>query len=247
MTDGPVLKRKRDDVEEDDLKLKEFLEVMQPANKTNKWDVTTDLADMVSQEPPHKIQAREMPEDESDQEYETVPKKTARQEPARPTSSTAVPLISPPVVQAEQILDPGSAVAVDATDDDWLRSRTNRLLDLVEPEDIIAPSNAQVTEDKIAFETFEEEPLGVPEQDRSTDPVDDQEEESDPTLTAIRSTGRLFVRNLPYTASEQDLRDHFAPFGALEEVCLACFPLFLLLITPLHDEYPDRDSLCFSI
>ena len=34
----------------------------------------------------------------------------------------------------------------------------------------------------------------------------------------IRETGRLFIRNLPYTATEDDLRKYFEPYGHLSEV-----------------------------
>ncbi|KAJ1911504.1 Multiple RNA-binding domain-containing protein 1 [Mycoemilia scoparia] len=34
----------------------------------------------------------------------------------------------------------------------------------------------------------------------------------------IEETGRLFVRNLPYTATEEDLRAYFEPYGPLSEV-----------------------------
>jgi RNA recognition motif-containing protein len=41
---------------------------------------------------------------------------------------------------------------------------------------------------------------------------------TNPTIDAIKENGRLFVRNLPYTASEDDLRELFAVYGTLEEV-----------------------------
>ncbi|CAG7887072.1 unnamed protein product [Brassica rapa] len=36
----------------------------------------------------------------------------------------------------------------------------------------------------------------------------------------VLQTGRLFVRNLPYTATEEDLMEHFSPFGEISEVHL---------------------------
>jgi len=50
--------------------------------------------------------------------------------------------------------------------------------------------------------------------------LQDEGDKPDPIIEAIKTNGRLFVRNLPYTATEDDLREHFQPFGALEEVRL---------------------------
>ena len=47
---------------------------------------------------------------------------------------------------------------------------------------------------------------------------ENEDEKIDPVIEAIQANGRLFVRNLPYTATEDDLRKHFEPYGALEEV-----------------------------
>jgi multiple RNA-binding domain-containing protein 1 len=41
----------------------------------------------------------------------------------------------------------------------------------------------------------------------------------DDSLEAIRRTSRLFVRNLPYSATQEDLRETFERFGTIEEVC----------------------------
>ncbi|KAM0071974.1 putative RNA recognition motif domain, nucleotide-binding alpha-beta plait domain superfamily [Helianthus debilis subsp. tardiflorus] len=58
-----------------------------------------------------------------------------------------------------------------------------------------------------------------PENPNETDDVDEPssslEDEDD-----VLQTGRLFVRNLPYTASEDDLREHFSKFGSVSEVHL---------------------------
>ncbi|KAG8800509.1 histone H2A [Serendipita sp. 398] len=41
---------------------------------------------------------------------------------------------------------------------------------------------------------------------------------SDPTREAILSNGRLFVRNLAFSCTEQELSTHFATFGEIEQV-----------------------------
>ncbi|KAK1420340.1 hypothetical protein QVD17_21855 [Tagetes erecta] len=58
-----------------------------------------------------------------------------------------------------------------------------------------------------------------PENPNGTDDVDEPssslEDEDD-----VLQTGRLFVRNLPYTATEDDLREHFSKFGNVSQVHL---------------------------
>ncbi|RDW73155.1 putative multiple RNA-binding-containing protein 1 [Coleophoma cylindrospora] len=219
-------KRKRNDLEEADPKLKEYLDIMQPASKSKKWEgQATDF----SEEPPTKMQAIEAPEAESDGEYEAVPKIIKK----TPPPAAALPLSLPtPVISASQEIDLSVAAEHDhpmpdlpeATDDDWLRSRTNRLLDLMEPEDVAVGTTTseprtmeptEATQTPASADVQDIEPAPVEEED-----ADEVVEHSDPVFDAIRSNGRLFVRNLSYNASEEDLRKHFEPFGTLEEVHL---------------------------
>jgi multiple RNA-binding domain-containing protein 1 len=218
-------KRKRSDVDEADPKLKEFLEVMQPPSKSKAW--ASQAADNAMDEPPTKIQAMEVPDGESDEEYEVVPKKTRQKSPPK-VIAAAEPLAQPrPTVIEETVLD---STAPDATDDDWLRGRTNRLLDLMDPEDIPAGMSSSVNTHVPAAADSAEELLEPMEVEETTVIVQDEEinvEKPDPTIEAIRSNGRLFVRNLPYSASEDDLKKHFEPYGSLEEVRYKFRYLFL--------------------
>ena len=50
----------------------------------------------------------------------------------------------------------------------------------------------------------------------------------------IRESNRLFLRNLPYKATEEDLREHFAAYGELEEVSRTQFPRRQCIF---HDEH----------
>ncbi|KAM7524839.1 hypothetical protein LguiA_014741 [Lonicera macranthoides] len=54
---------------------------------------------------------------------------------------------------------------------------------------------------------------------------DDMNKSGDPSLTLVAEkevleTGRLFVRNLPYTATEDELEEHFSKFGNVSQVHL---------------------------
>jgi multiple RNA-binding domain-containing protein 1 len=67
----------------------------------------------------------------------------------------------------------------------------------------------------------------VPMVETTVEAVGDEPAKDD-TLESIRRTSRLFVRNLPYSATQEDLRAAFEQFGTLEEVCFkqVFLPLF---------------------
>jgi multiple RNA-binding domain-containing protein 1 len=229
---NPLLKRKRSDVDESDPKLKEFLEVMRPKSKSRTWDAEeTQARDL--EEPPRKVQAMELPGAESDSEYEVVPKRLIKN-PSMPLSAATTVAVVPAseaepleAVDAEAQNEPLQAGSgLEATDEDWLRSRTNRLLDLVDPIDgvtqkrpddvsqLLPPPEKPTTPESVKVANGQEVSLvQVIEEDvRSDGP--------DPTIEAIQASGRLFVRNLPYSATEDDLRRHFEVYGPLEEVII---------------------------
>ncbi|RDL42462.1 RNA-binding, RBD [Venustampulla echinocandica] len=233
-------KRKRSDVDEADPKLKEFLEVMQPASKIKKF--VADEADDGLEQPPTKIQAVELPEAESDDDYESVPKKTRKPSPPRTSAPAAslpvdvasdisarpAPALQEPAIDTlVQMVEPtlGTQTTAIATDDDWLRSRTNRLLDLVDPDDVVAKTtdNVDIVAAPPVVEPLADEAALTNDTPAQDDAMFEGEEieKVDPVVAEISKHGRLFARNLSYSATEEDLRTHFQPYGSLEEVHLA--------------------------
>ncbi|KAI0895577.1 RNA-binding domain-containing protein [Annulohypoxylon nitens] len=239
-------KRKRDALDESDPKLQEFLNVMQPA-KTSTSTVHGIGAEPI-EEPPAKYAALAVVEGESDDEYEVVPSRRKKSQPADSTQSaqpskSVVNVVDtqsheeverheePPV---EQTLPdaPGSTEAATyvsaATDDDWLRSRTNRLLDLVDVEDIIpTPVSGGVTpplppsqeqEQPEVIDATVDEDQDIDDQSQHSNLDEAVEEPKDGDLETVRKTKRLFARNLPYSATEDDLRSYFERYGTVEEV-----------------------------
>lgn len=235
--DGDVKKRKRD-VDEADPKLREYLEVMNPAHAPKRLREDDDIPPVPEMAPPP-------PEDgESDAEYEEIPSKTLKHVAIAKDASAvkqpdAVPPPPPqPELDAETVMvdatppqaeEAKQVASVGATDDDWLRSRTNRLLDLVDPDDpsfvaarvgASGPAAQDVSRIPTTSGPAEDVNNNISDTVPShADPAEDAPLAGDDPETVIQKTARLFVRNLPYTATEENLRSHFGRFGSLEEVC----------------------------
>lgn len=273
VTDGSK-KRKRNDVDASDPKLQEFLGVMQPANHSSGQIHGTELAP--AEELPSAEKAVPVPEADSDDEYETIPsrksdakgreRKRPKAEPENIETSRDHVLEKPDTAktvekQAEEAGEQPSAIesasvpqgAVTAAvtsgnDDDWLRSRTNRLLDLVDPEDIVPAAAAAAapirpsSPDPPILDTngdvdMKDQDDDVPDTSKSVQDTADHPTEvdtKDSEIEAIRRTKRLFVRNLAYSATEDDLKEHFERFGSVEEVRTVLFttPDVLSMMNP---------------
>lgn len=203
---------------------------MRPKSKSKTWN-TEDTQAQDVEEPSRKVQAMELPEAEDDNEYEMVPKKSKNKQLTPITN--APPVVVVPIAEAEPLETgeaeiqgelPRASGGLGATDDDWLRSRTNRLLDLVDSTDIAVKT---VPEESLQQPLILEQPPAPAEIDTPAEQEDiaengveegDPSDDPDPTVEAIQASGRLFVRNLPYSATEDDLRIHFQSYGTLEEV-----------------------------
>lgn len=256
-------KRKRDENDKSDPKLREFLQVMKAGREAPIADVpmVTDEGAASSGMPEVVV-----PEEESDEEYEQIPTRKEKQrridppeKKAHSTTEQTVRLNGPieilePAAQAtadstESKSIDQSRAAPDATDDDWLRSRTNRLLDLVDPDDLptsaIPGSAGNPDETRAETDGNDGEIAHTSEQSPEDVAMEhvSQEPKGDDAVEAIRRTSRLFVRNLPYGATEDDLREFFERFGTIQEVR----GLQILTVSFGNVMNPDRDSLYFGI
>ncbi|KAI1375433.1 RNA-binding domain-containing protein [Hypoxylon crocopeplum] len=234
-------KRKRDALDESDPKLQEFLSVMQPtkAATSKVHGITAESAD----EPPTKYAALAADGGASDDEYEVVPTLRKKSQPPENTkliiSMTERPsgpvqgevdAAESPSVKQEPVaaISTESAAHVAATDGDWLRSRTNRLLDLVDDEDVVPTTTPSRDPPSVRPNQEQEQPEVVDatvddnqdmnDQGQKSDSDEPDTESKDDGLDSIRKTRRLFVRNLPYSAAEDDLRSYFEQYGEIEEV-----------------------------
>jgi multiple RNA-binding domain-containing protein 1 len=116
------------------------------------------------------------------------------------------------------------------SDADWLRSKTRRLLGLVDDEDLSdtrepptkSLSDMDSVEDDSQVQSLRDH-LIHQEPEHEQNETDSGEESTDANVDSISASGRLFIRNLPYSATDADLQEIFSPFGKLEEVCTINF------------------------
>ncbi|KAI3395105.1 hypothetical protein diail_1785 [Diaporthe ilicicola] len=222
--DAQGKKRKREGVDESDPKLKEYLDMMRPGQTTS-----SKLEGIYGQQPSEQkdVEMAVVPvEDESDDEYEAIPAKKPKHREENVEKAPVAQVEGPsPVVDPPQAIEqdvPNTSGPADATDDDWLRSRTNRLLDLVDPDDQSALPPAPAPPAQAPAVTSAPSPPAEAELHRapSEAPGEPAVEKTDEEIASeqIRRTGRLFVRNLPFKVTEAELAKHFQKYGQTEEV-----------------------------
>lgn len=237
-------KRKRDDLgteDHRDRKLQEFLEVMQAPSKSKTWanDDSATINIRVERIPCPSIQAAET----RNNHVQLKPKITRVTKEVDLLDGFEYTAIGDSQVSYDPLLLATSQVANEAaqpsTDEAWLRSRTSRLLGLEETED---PPN--LTTQAVSDEEKEADGYNPPKKpgqkpsagqdikaegpDAKGDPTPISS--SDPSNNDNSPSERLFVRNLSYETTEEDLRSHFETYGAITEVSLPLFAVVLLLL-----------------
>lgn len=140
------------------------------------------------------------------------------------------------------------------TDADWLRSKTSRLLGLLDDDEqaeMSAPAPQRKAESESSDDDAVDRSQDIPDVSEPKSEVQPTEpvEETDTNIDMIRNTGRLFVRNLPYHVDEAGLTEAFHPFGKLDEVSYqltyTIYPALPYHIDS-HDDRPDRDIRCYA-
>ncbi|XP_076939987.1 uncharacterized protein LOC143608990 [Bidens hawaiensis] len=99
------------------------------------------------------------------------------------------------------------------SDMDYFKSRVKK--DWSDSDDDDAEETENDDDDDEMKEAHESDPENPNETEDADEPSSSLEDEDD-----ILQTGRLFVRNLPYTATEDDLREYFSKFGNVSQVHL---------------------------
>jgi multiple RNA-binding domain-containing protein 1 len=197
-----------------------------------------------------------VPEDESDDDYQVIAKKPKTAiEVAEPVTESVPALDQRDInITQDKPAQPGDdmeGVAQEVvaengpvSDADWLRSRTNRVLDFVEddeqPSRDVPSQNLPVTRltspkatEQIALQEVVEPPTEAEQPSNQDLDVPNSSE-----VEKIRETGRLYLRNLHFEVMEDEIREHFSNYGSLEEVSSNCF----FQSYACNDEYQDRDN-----
>jgi len=231
-----LLKRKREDLPEqqkDDTKLNEFLGLMTAPSKMKTW---RDGELPMLQDP--KLKDNRLMDHTSPGSTSIVDQQSAAGEShaKRIKQDEAPQAVQEPstnvVVEEDTTMVDTEAPPAGASDLDWMRSRTSRLLDLVEDDDVeedIASKRLKQASPVISDQASKYESAANAEQELSQEQeaqpqalavphIDIETETVTADIAAIQASGRLFLRNLAYTVTEDELRTCFAPFGALGEV-----------------------------
>lgn len=126
------------------------------------------------------------------------------------------------------------------SDSDWMRSRTSRLLGLLDDDE--EQGLQESTKNETLNDDIDVPPSESVMQEHSTATVNDisaasendaADDNGDNTIQAIKESQRLFIRNLSYKVTEEQLYELFKQFGRVEEVSE---PSFFLREDPARDE-----------
>ncbi|QLL34305.1 hypothetical protein HG536_0G01640 [Torulaspora globosa] len=215
-SDGEKKKERSIDAEiEKDRRLKEFIETMKPSAQVASWENAGvgSAAAEDTEAPGNSLLAQALAlkdesEHDSDDEYVDFGKKREAEEEAAAQPAEA-PEDSGPGVPAGEQNDNDDNLARDEniSDLDWFKQRRVR----------IKEGGAQLAQ---ASEPMEEEAV---KEDSKEDIAEEEAVKSseDKMVEQIYRTGRLFLRNILYTSTEDDFKQLFSPFGELDEVHIA--------------------------
>lgn len=254
-------KRKRDSADQDNgnTKLKEYLHVMQPPSKLKTWSnedlIKPQGATYSALDTPQKNITRGLNDGDSASVLKT-PKEVVRQDQVRTPlysseggSITGVVLdIKSDAIPEKQPLPQDQQLQV-TSDGDWLRSRFSNKVDLVGTDG--------ATTSVIPLEIDEgstQDPIAPPKRAIPDLGIQADVEPKSQLLSidgSENATGRLFVRNLAYASTEDDLREYFASHGPdlIKEVRSNknfSYSSCNFLSGDSQDERPDRDNLCIA-
>lgn len=121
---------------------------------------------------------------------------------------------------------PSWAAEVDAVPTGWPKKQAPATIEQKdEPKEDVNPeglSDMEWMRRKMQSGTLDEKPFEQSDEEMQVDvPVDAPVEEPlNPTHASILSNGRLFVRNLVFSCTEDELQQHFSTFGEIEQVSL---------------------------
>ncbi|ODV96851.1 hypothetical protein PACTADRAFT_48657 [Pachysolen tannophilus NRRL Y-2460] len=212
-------------------KLKEFMQVMKPSREVKSW--SNDMVVSESGAPSNKdleavLAEKELggsskviretnhngkiiSEDASDDEYEDFNTKSSsniENDDGSETLAEEQMISLSELPEKENINDNGEGVS----DLDWLKQRQVRIKE--GGEKVIQKQQ------KSSSQEIENENISK-SQDEVEVELEKIETEQEKSINGILETGRLFLRNISYTAKEEDFTELFSKFGELESVHIA--------------------------
>ncbi|KAL4961686.1 RNA-binding ribosome biosynthesis protein MRD1 [Aspergillus stella-maris] len=110
------------------------------------------------------------------------------------------------------------------SDSDWLRSKTSRLLGLLDEDEQEAFQPPAAVDEDTPMVDSKVDAITVGSAEKPAENVAEKAPtapEVDTNIENIRISARLFIRNLSYETKESDLQPLFSPFGKLEEIHVA--------------------------
>jgi multiple RNA-binding domain-containing protein 1 len=190
---------------------------MQATAKTRTWqNEATDGAEAT-------VSAIVEAEDSSDDEIQTLKSSKKGKPQTEQLSEEDLDMVDADIAEESAAM---KARLKAQSDKDWLRSKAGTLLEDNEEEGL-GIDLEQAVESKEPPGT--DYPPPGEELEIIEEPVEeDEDKNSNDTVEKIKRHGRLYLRNLPFTATEEDLRDKFGAFGELEEVRSDLFSFFTL-------------------
>ncbi|KAJ5503574.1 Nucleotide-binding alpha-beta plait [Penicillium fimorum] len=240
------LKRKRDGENKSDPKLQEYLSLMGSSSKTRTWanddemiKPSVDTVPVINQSAQEEEELQVLPSHPKKAKTEKLPTVTEPEQPEPMVVDKNEEEEAQETPEQDNSAEPKVETAP-VSDADWLRSKTSRLLGLLDEEEqdefdqhkatapTIAPTRAAraaspPSGDESPQRDEESRTAAIEKSAPNTTDVDSITEATpvDPNIDLIRNSARLFLRNLAYDTTESDLQPIFERFGKIEEIHVA--------------------------
>ncbi|KAJ5823978.1 Nucleotide-binding alpha-beta plait [Penicillium robsamsonii] len=241
------LKRKRDGENKSDPKLQEYLSLMGSSSKTRTWanddemiKPSADTVPVINQSAQEEEELQELPSHPKKAKVEKLPTVAEPEQPEPMAVDKNEEEEAQETPEQDNPAEPEVETAP-VSDADWLRSKTSRLLGLLDEEEqdefdqqkaaasTTAPTRAAraasppSSGDESPQRDEESRTAAIEKIAPNTTDVDSITEATpvDPNIDLIRNSARLFIRNLAYDITESDLQPIFERFGKIEEIHVA--------------------------
>ncbi|KAJ1020037.1 hypothetical protein NDA16_004317 [Ustilago loliicola] len=210
------------------ISFEEFMSVMQPKAKRKAWQNEDGLPEQTMEDiiaPAEKVEKRA--------EKKAVKKKAAEAAAAEAQAQAEAAAVTQEAGEESEAEPDAAANDVGLTDDEYMRLRMKHKVgtDLDTLDDAVASgpqfeqsddekddndkgdeSDSDSDEDKINDEEFERK------QAAQRRKAEEAAAKGQKIVDQIMESGRLFVRNLPFAASEDDIQSFFESFGSVKQV-----------------------------